>query len=155
MHRKVKDKTAPSCFTQGCVQGGKKSSVQFSRLVVSDSLWPHGLQHASRSLLKLMSIANGMDEPVECCVCICVCGCVQSLSHVQLCDPMDCRPPGSSSRQEYWSALPCPTPGDLSDLGIEPIPLVSSALAGGFCPALKTLSSDQTLPHLFPVPHWY
>ena len=100
-----------------------------------------------------MSIANGMDEPVECCVCICVCGCVQSLSHVQLCDPMVCRPPGSSSRQEYWSALPCPTPGDLSDLGIEPIPLVSPALAGGFCPALKTLSSDQTLPHLFPVPH--
>ena len=37
-------------------------SVQFSRSVVSDSLWPHGLQHASLSitnswsLLKLMSI---------------------------------------------------------------------------------------------------
>ena len=24
------------------------------------------------------------------------------------------------SRQEYWSALPCPSPGDLSDPGIEP-----------------------------------
>jgi len=24
------------------------------------------------------------------------------------------------SRQEYWSGLPCPPPGDLSDLGIEP-----------------------------------
>ena len=38
----------------------------------------------SWSLLKLMSIANGMDEPVECSLCVCVCGCVQSLSHVQL-----------------------------------------------------------------------
>ena len=42
------------------------NSVQFSRSVMSDSLWPHGLQHPraslsftnSRSLLKLMSIAS-------------------------------------------------------------------------------------------------
>ena len=33
------------------------------------------------------------------------------------------------SRQEYWSALPGPPPGDLPDPGIEP---VSPALAGGF-----------------------
>ena len=32
-------------------------------------------------------------------------------------------------RQEYWSDLPFPTPGDLPDPGIEP---VSPALAGGF-----------------------
>ena len=36
------------------------------------------------------------------------------------------------SRQEYWSRLPCPTPGDLLDPGIEPVSLVSPALAGGF-----------------------
>jgi len=36
------------------------------------------------------------------------------------------------SRQEYWSGLPCPLPGDLSDLGIEPESLMSPALAGGF-----------------------
>mgnify|MGYP000386107788 CR=1 FL=1 len=44
------------------------SSVQFSHSVVSDSLQPHGLQHArppcpstnSRSLLKLMSIESVM-----------------------------------------------------------------------------------------------
>ena len=36
------------------------------------------------------------------------------------------------SRQEYWSRLPFPTPGDLPDPGIEPVSLVSSALAGGF-----------------------
>ena len=33
------------------------------------------------------------------------------------------------SRQEYWSRLPFPPPGDLSDSEIE---LVSLALAGGF-----------------------
>jgi len=32
-------------------------------------------------------------------------------------------------RQEYWSELPFPSPGDLSDPGIEP---ESLALAGGF-----------------------
>ena len=35
-------------------------------------------------------------------------------------------------RQEYWSGLPCPPPGDFSDPGIEPVSLMSSALAGGF-----------------------
>ena len=36
------------------------------------------------------------------------------------------------SRQEYWSGLPCPPPGDLPDPGLEPISLISPALAGGF-----------------------
>ena len=36
------------------------------------------------------------------------------------------------SRQEYWSELPCPALGDLPDLGIEPVSLTSSAVAGGF-----------------------
>ena len=36
------------------------------------------------------------------------------------------------SRQEYWSGLPCPPPGDLPNPGIEPSFLVSPALAGGY-----------------------
>ena len=36
------------------------------------------------------------------------------------------------SRQEYWSGLPCPPPGDLPDAGIEPASLTSPALAGRF-----------------------
>ena len=39
-----------------------------------------------------------------------------------------------SSWQEYCSGLPFPTPGDLSDLGIEPVSLEAPALAGGFFP---------------------
>ena len=36
------------------------------------------------------------------------------------------------SRQEYWSGLPCPPPGDLPDPGIELTSPVSPALAGQF-----------------------
>ena len=36
------------------------------------------------------------------------------------------------SRQEYWSGLPFPTPGDLPDPRIEPVYLVSPAMAGRF-----------------------
>ena len=35
-------------------------------------------------------------------------------------------------RQEYWSELPFPSPGDLPDPGIKPESLVPPALAGGF-----------------------
>ena len=49
-----------------------------------------------------------------------------------LCDPRGCSLPGSSvafSRQEYWSGLPFPFPGDLPHPGVKPM---SPALAGGF-----------------------
>ena len=50
-----------------------------------------------------------------------------------LCDPMDSNPPGSTvhgfPRQECWSGMPFPTPGDFSDPGTEP---TSPALAGRF-----------------------
>ena len=36
------------------------------------------------------------------------------------------------SRQEYWSGLPLPSPGDLPNPGTEPTSLMSPALAGGF-----------------------
>ena len=38
------------------------------------------------------------------------------------------------SRQEYWSGLPCPPPGDLPDPGTEPKSLTSSVLAGRVLP---------------------
>ena len=36
------------------------------------------------------------------------------------------------SRQEHWSGLPFPPPGDLPDPGAEPASLTSPALAGRF-----------------------
>ena len=42
------------------------------------------------------------------------------------CDLMDCSPqapvPMGLSRQEYWSGLPFPPPGDFSNPGIKPRP---------------------------------
>ena len=45
-----------------------------------------------------------------------------------------CQAPPSTgfSRQEYWSGLPCPPPGDLLDLGIKLASSMSPAVAGGF-----------------------
>ena len=36
------------------------------------------------------------------------------------------------SKQEYWSGLPCPPPGDLPNPGVEPAPLMFPALGDGF-----------------------
>ena len=61
-------------------------------------------------------------------------------SCLTLCNPMNCSPPSSTvhedSRQEYWSGLPCPPPGDLPDPGIEPASLMSLTLAVGFITAV-------------------
>ena len=70
-------------------------------------------------------------------ICVCVCSCAQSLSCVQLFAilwTVACQAPLSMrfSRQEYWSELPCPPPGDLPNPGIKLTCLLSLALAGGF-----------------------
>ena len=60
---------------------------------------------------------------------------LESLSRIQLWDPMDCSLPGSPVHgisQEYWSGLPFPSPVCLPDPGIKPTSLVSPVLAGGF-----------------------
>ena len=74
-----------------------------------------------------------------------------------LCDPVyvACQAPLSVGfpRLEYWSIL-APTPGDLPDPRMEPTPLVSPALAGGFftvvpagkpsyCETWAQISSEQ------------
>ena len=55
------------------------------------------------------------------------------------------------SRQEYWSGLPFPSPGDLPDPGIEPAFLASPALAGGF---LTTEPSGSPASH-YTAPRYY
>ena len=69
--------------------------------------------------------------------------CVQSLSCVQLLAipwtvahqaPLSMEFP----RQEYWSGLSFPPPGDLPDPGFEPVSLMSPALAGRLFTASAT-----------------
>ena len=82
------------------------------------------------------------------CVCVCVCVCTHAqahiveagtrpvnvcvLSHVQLFETLWTvahQAPLSMgfSNQEYWSGLPCSSPGDLSNPGTEPRSLVFQA----------------------------
>ena len=48
------------------------------------------------------------------------------------------------SWQEYWSGLPFPSPGDLSDPGIEATSLMSPALAGWFFTTSATWEAQQS-----------
>ena len=79
--------------------------------------------------------------------------CVQSLSSVQLCGPLDYSPPGSSAhgifQQEHCSWKPFPTQRHLPDPGIESALLVSPAVAGGFLSIGQSVSSvTQSCPTL-------
>ena len=51
-------------------------------------------------------------------------------------------------RQEYWSGLPFPPPGDRPSPGIEPVSLASPALTGGFF----TTESPGKPPKYSPTP---
>ena len=104
------------------------------------------------------------------CVCVCVCVCVQLLSHIRLFATLWTvahQAPLSMgfSRQEYWSGLPFPTPGDLPHPGIEAIALASPLLAGGFFTPNTTcaprsysnpdncISTQKQHPHILnPIP---
>ena len=66
-----------------------------------------------------------------------MCVCAKSLQWCPiLCDPIDCshQAPLSKgfSRQEYWSGLPCPPPGNLPNPGIKHASLISPAKSDGF-----------------------
>ena len=102
-----------------------------------------------------------IEIPLAYQVCVCVymsvCVCVQLLSYVRLCDPMDCSPPGSSvygifqARILEWVAISfcrgSSQPRDQTRISVSP------ALAGGFftivppgkpvtyriCPLLKSV----------------
>ena len=68
-----------------------------------------------------------------------------------LCDPMTAAYQAPLSmgyfKQEYWSALPFPPPGDLPDPGIEPESPAFPALAGGFFTTEPTWEAHQIRYH--------
>jgi len=75
----------------------------------------------------------------------------QSLSRVRLLVTswtVACQAPLSMrfSRQEYWSGLTFPTPGDLLDPRMEPTSLVSPALAGSFFTTAPPGKITQKVP---------
>ena len=52
-------------------------------------------------------------------------------------------------RQEYWSGLLCPPPGNIPDPGILPTSLTSPALAGGFFTASATWQPNSVDTRLY------
>ena len=67
-----------------------------------------------------------------------------------LCDPVDCQAPLSKgfSRQDSWSGLPFPPPGDLPDPGRQSSSLMSPALAGGFFMTSTTWEAPQSTSYI-------
>ena len=55
--------------------------------------------------------------------------------------------------QEYWSGLPFPSPGDLPNLGTEPVSPAAPALAGGSLP-LSHPGSPQVSQGTFDCHSW-
>ena len=82
-------------------------------------------------------------------------------SCLTLCDPVDCSPSGSSVHgilQEDWSGSPFPSPGDLPDPGIEPVPPVSPTLQAGSLPTEPTGKPPlppETASQDTPRPWWH
>ena len=81
------------------------------------------------------------------CVYMNLCEVKVSQSCLTLCDLMGCSPQAplsmGFSRQEYWSGLPGPLPGDLPDPGTEPMSLMSPALTGRFFTTSTTWGAPQ------------
>ena len=74
-------------------------------------------------------------------------------SCLSVCDPMDCSLSMGFSRQECWSRLPCPPPGDLPDPGIEPTSLCLLHWQSGSLPLASP--GKPFLPIQFPPQEKY
>ena len=123
---------------------GKPKNTGVGSLSLLQQIFPtqesnQGLLHCKRILYQLSYQLSQRPsiwcEFTVCCVCVCVC----EHSGTQSClfvipwtiahqAPLSVGFP----RQEYWSRLPFPSPGDLPSPGIKPESFASLALAGRF-----------------------
>ena len=96
------------------------------------------LCYSQMAFLKLpLSIHLLCAEQNSVCVCVCVCVCTHLVAHLVVFNslrPQGLQParllcPWHFPRQEYWSGLPFPHPGEPPDPGIKS---ASPTLAGGF-----------------------
>ena len=121
------------------------SSVQFSCSVMSDSLRPHEPQHTrppdpspTPGVHSNPCPSSQWCHPTISSSVVPFSSCLQSFPPSLMINSLQGsiahQAPLSMgvSRQEYWSELPCPPPGNLSDPGIKPTSLMAPALAGKF-----------------------
>ena len=90
-----------------------------------------GVGGAGRGPLKVSFLSLHFPPWHTSLACACVLSWPVMSSYLQ---PLGQQAPPSMGffRQEYWSGLPCPPPGDLPHREIEPVSLTSPALAGRF-----------------------
>ena len=112
-------------FTKGIVMFAKIFFVCFEEKTV-EVFFEHYLLPWEKKPAYMRSDYGRLCVCVCMCVCVCVCArtCAKLLQlYLTLCSPMDCTHQASLSmgfsRQEYWSGLPCPPPGDLPNPGIK------------------------------------
>ena len=123
-------------------------TVCFTLFLCSQRLWSCGC--AVWKLLKLYTCIVDSWTTWVWTARVYLCVCAPWLSYVQLCDSVDCSPPGPSvhrifqARTLEWVSIP--TPGDLPDPGIKPSSLASPALSGRF---FTTVPTGKPLTHEF------
>ena len=59
------------------------------------------------------------------------------------------------SRQEYWSGLPFPPPGELLDPGIEPVSSVSPVLQADFLPLSHWITTKWKIHQEMGIPDYF
>ena len=91
-----------------------------------------------------MTLTNPMLAETVLCICVCVLSCVQLFETPWT---VACQAPLTMGfpRQEYWSWLPFPSPVDLPNPKIEPVSLVSPALASRFFTTSTTQEASRQL----------
>ena len=115
-------------------------------LVVSSFLWPHGAwwdfsrqEYWSGLPFSIPgNLSSPGIEPMSPALAVLSCSVVSDSFWPGGLQPTRLLCPWGFSRQEYWSELPCPPPGDLLHPGIEPMSLKSPALEGRFFTANTT-----------------
>ena len=99
--------------------------------------------------LWLFSLNHIQKRPERVWNSVCVLSCVQLFTTPWT--VADQAPPSMGfSRQEYWTGLSCPPPGDLPNQGIKPTSLMSLALADGFFTISPTWESP-TQPYYLSI----
>ena len=116
-----------SCWA--AVSGVAQSRTRLKRLSSSSS--SSSISHSpSPHLMVPSATTNLLFVAMLCCAVLCC----SVVSDSVISWTVVCQAPLSMefSRQEYWSGMPFPTPGDLPDSGMEPVSLMCPALAGRF-----------------------
>ena len=113
----------------------KRGSEQKTALKILSLNLPRAQMRAPGRLIRL-SLCTGAHSLPSC---------------LTLCNPTACSPPVSSdsgiSRQEYWSGLPCPSPGGPPYPGIElASPALQAVVEVKLANSCKALSSEPVEP---------